>query len=195
MFAEPSATDLKRKAKVMADSKKYRTKFYLRSVSFEDGKLVAEVEPVSPYLFRIRETEYYGILKEICDNDKDKLLEGKFIPLHKFTNSFGDETRCFKFEYKLDQSNPTHLESALLGKSADAIVEIDIQNDESGQMTIIDQESSSKCFMEKLFSTINEVDHPERDCLLALLYKKYADAKTEDNGVVFKAKLISIRVG
>lgn len=179
----------------MADSKKYRTKFYLRNVSLKDNELIAEVEPVSPYLFRIRETEYYGILKEICDNDKDKLLEGKFIPLHKFTNSFGDETRCFKFKYKLDQKNPTHLESVLLGKSADSIVEIDIQNDESGQMTIIDQESSSKCFMEKLFSTINEVDHPERDCLLALLYKKYEGAKTEDNRNVFTAKLISIRVG
>lgn len=177
---------------------KYRTKFYLRSVSLEGNKLVAEVEPVSPYLFRIRETEYYGILKEIPEQDNGQMLDGKFIPLHECKNSFGDKTRCFKFEYKLNTSAPNSVEAALLGKSADTIVEIDIEDNDTGLMSIINQKSeeSNKCFLKKLFTKLDEVDHPEQDCLLALLHKKLDDAdRAVGDTEVFTADLISIKVG
>lgn len=105
---------------------RYRTKFYLREVTVEGNKLTAKVEPISPYLFRIREVEYKGLLAEV--DEAKYILDGKLIQLEEMTTVSGDKRRCFTIEYTCNAGDI--LAASLAGKSADSIVEIDFDGEE-----------------------------------------------------------------
>lgn len=132
MFVKLLAIDLKRKAKVMVTPKKYRTKFYLRKVKVTSDMLRADVEPVAPYLFRTREKEYYGILREVSDSGQ--LLDAKLVPLSGCKLSNGDISRCFNLELKLATNRS--FEAAIIGKSVDTIVEIEFEKCKGGKFQI-----------------------------------------------------------
>ena len=118
---------------------KYRTKFYLRKVQVDEKELIAGVEPVSPYLFRTREKEYFGIFREV--NDGEKVLDAKLVQLAECKLSNGDTSRCFIL--KLDISTPKPFESAIIGKSVDTIVEIEFKTEGDGTLTFYDFKEDS----------------------------------------------------
>ena len=128
MFAKLLAIVLKRRDNVV----KYRTKFYLRKVQVDDKELIAGVEPVSPYLFRTREKEYFGILREV--KNSEKVIDAKLVQLAECKLSNGDTSRCFMLKLAISKDKP--FETAIIGKSVDTIVEIEFITDGDGTLTV-----------------------------------------------------------
>lgn len=180
----------------MATSKTYRTKFYLRNVTVNEIKMVAEVEPISPYLFRIREKEFYGIFRHIPDDGSNDYLDSKMIRLKKQTLSSGEDSWCFKLEIEKGPSGFTLPEVTLVGKSADSIVEIEFKENGSGKLKVFTNEVKDVCAVSMLHETLEKspfADETKKLIDMCSTFRK--NCLLFSPKPLFIADLISVKIG